>query len=228
MGKSGVNHPRLILPVPALPYRYRPVLQGALLPDGSRPVHRHHAAQALATGTCPLPGVVGELRAGELVHPHPAAAAVHIDLKLPVPLFGLLPAVGGRDKLPAVGTSANAQLLVHHAQLGIEVGGGAHGGARVAVGRPALRDQDGRGQPPYRAHPGPADALPAHGLQVLPLTLLVEEVHRQGGLARPGHTGEDHQFVPGDVHGEVPQIALPGVLNVDPLRHTLPPFLSPV
>ena len=56
-------------------------------------------------------------------------------------------------------------------------------------------------------------------LDVAALALGVDRVEGEGGLARAGEAGEDHELVPRDLEVDVLQVVLAGAANDDPVRH---------
>ena len=83
----------------------------------------------------------------------------------------------------AGGAAAHPQLFEQHAKAGVNVGGGANGGAGVFVGA-ALADEDRGPGAPNPFHLWFGDSLEAHGLQVLALAFHVKNVPQKGGFAR--------------------------------------------
>ena len=91
---------------------------------------------------------------------------------------------------------------VEQTQIVVDLGDGADGGTRVAVGG-FLVDGYRRGEALDEVDVGLihlAEELPGvgtEGLDVAPLALGEDGVEGQRGLARPGQAGEDDQGVPG-------------------------------
>ena len=107
-----------------------------------------------------------------------------------------------RDPLPAHRAVRCASAGVEQTQVVVDLGDGADGGARVAIGG-LLVDGYRRGKALDEVDVGLihlAEELPGvgtEGLDVAALALGEDGVEGQGGLARPGQAGEDDQGVPG-------------------------------
>ena len=105
---------------------------------------------------------------------------------------------------PALGAVGHADARVHQAQVIVDLGDGAHGGARVAAGG-LLVDGDGRGQALDHVHlrlVHLAQELPGvagQGFHISALALGIDGVEGQGRLSRAGQAGHDDQLVAGKV-----------------------------
>ena len=97
------------------------------------------------------------------------------------------------------------------AQVVVDLGDRAHGGARVLAGG-LLLDRDRRRKPLEQVHvrlvhlPEELAGVGGQRLHVAALPLGVEGVKGQGGLARAGQAGEDDEFVAGQVNRDVLQV----------------------
>ena len=129
------------------------------------------------------------------------------------------------DLLAADGTVGGAHPGPEQTEVVIDLRHGAHGGPGVLAGG-LLVDGNSRGQPVDIVHVGLfhlAQEHPGVGAQRLhipPLALGIDGVEGQGGLARPGQAGEDHQFVPWDGHVDVFQVVHPGALDDNMTVHS--------
>jgi hypothetical protein len=123
-----------------------------------------------------------------------------------------------------------ADLGEEQAQVVVQLGGGAHRGARGAH-RVLLLERDGGPDVLDAVHVGPIEALQEHAgvggqrLDVAPLAFCEERVEGQGGLARAGDPGDHGDAVVGNVDGDVLQVVLPGSLDPEPdgLGHSSDP-----
>ena len=117
----------------------------------------------------------------------------------------------GADRVAALGTVGLAGAAEQQAQVVVDLGDRAHGGARVPAGG-FLLDGDRGGQPLEQVHVRLvhlAEELAGIGGQrfhVAALSLGVEGVKGQGGLARAGQPGENDEFVAGQVNRDVLQV----------------------
>ena len=117
----------------------------------------------------------------------------------------------GADRVAALGTVGLAGAAEQQAQVVVDLGDRAHGGARVPAGG-FLLDGDRGGQPLEQVHVRLvhlAEELAGIGGQrfhVAALSLGVEGVKGQGGLARAGQAGENDEFVAGQVNRDVLQV----------------------
>ena len=104
---------------------------------------------------------------------------------------------------------------VEHAQVVVHLGDGAHGRAGIRGGG-LLLDGDGGREPADAIVAGLvhlAEELPGVGAQafdVASLSLGVEGVEGERGLARAGDAGQDDQTLLGDLHGDVLEVVLAG------------------
>ena len=147
---------------------------------------------------------------------HHEAGALRQLKQLVHDLLGGLPG----DGLAAHRAVGPADAGPEQAHVVVDLGDGAHRGARVA-GRGLLVDRHRRGQPldevdvrlvhPAQEHAG----VGGQGLHVAPLTLREDGVEREGGLPGSGQTREHHHGVTrnGEVH--VLEVVLAGTLDHD-------------
>ncbi|MNV51125.1 hypothetical protein D3C71_1431640 [compost metagenome] len=129
------------------------------------------------------------------------------------------------QRVAVVGAARAAHAGVQQAQVVVDLGDRAHGGARVVRGR-LLLDRDGRGQAldvvqvRLLHH---AQELPGIGRQRLHVTALafgVDGVEGQRRLARAGQAGDDNQLVAGQVEIDVLEIVRPRAADADEIhRH---------
>ena len=124
----------------------------------------------------------------------------------------LLGRLGG-DRAAAVVTVGLADPGPQQAQVVVDLGDRAHGGARVARGG-LLVDRDGRRQALDGVHVGLVHLaqelarVGAQGLDVAALALGVDGVEGQRRLARAGQAGDDHQRVARQPDVDVLQVVL--------------------
>ncbi len=143
-----------------------------------------------------LAGGGGEQAVGHLLHGLPADGTVALRAEL---------AADAREEQP---------------EVVVDLGGGGHGGARVAGGG-ALLDRDGRREPVdvvdvRLLHLAEELArVGGEALHVAPLPLGVDGVEGQARLARAAHPGDHHQPVAGDLQGDVLEVVLAGSANGD-------------
>ncbi len=110
-----------------------------------------------------------------------------------------------------VGAEGRAGARVEQAQVVVDLGDRAHGGARVVRGG-LLLDADRRAQALDHVDIGlvhQLQELPRVGTQALdvaPLTFRIERVERQARLARSRQPGDDHQLVARDVDVDVLEV----------------------
>jgi hypothetical protein len=135
------------------------------------------------------------------------------------------------DGVRGDGLAAAPALHVAHprpeqAHVIVDLRDGADAGARVARSG-LLLDGDGGGQPVDGIDVGLAHLLEelagvgGQGLDVTALPFGVDGVEGQRGLARPGHTGDDHQLVARDLHVDVLEVVSARPFD-DYLFHPLP------
>ena len=109
---------------------------------------------------------------------------------------------------------------VEQAQVVVDLGDGADGGARVVAGG-LLLDADGRRQALDDIDIGfvhQLQELPRIGgkaLDVTPLAFGIQRVEGQAGLARARQPGDHHQRVPGDVQVDVLQVVRARTADAD-------------
>ena len=183
MFQRAVKCAGLVFAIAPLPPGHGAFFQRKMFVYRGAAIHCHNPAQAGAGGASPLFGIKRKMGAGELWHPVAAAAAIHPHQKFTALLFCGFHTVGCTDRLPAGGAAAHPQLFEQHAKAGVNVSGGANGGAGVFVGA-ALADEDRGPGAPNPFHLGFGDSLEAHGLQVLALAFHVKNVPQKGGFAR--------------------------------------------
>ena len=117
----------------------------------------------------------------------------------------------------AVGTAGTGK---EQAQVVVDLGGGAHGGARILVGGLLLDADDGR-EAGDLVDIGPLHAaeevagVGREGLDIAALTLGEDGVEGQAGLARAAEPGDDGEGVVGDDAVDVLQIVYPRTIYVD-------------
>ena len=138
------------------------------------------------------------------------------------------------DRLPfnrpaALGAVGMADAGEQQAQVIVDLGDGAHGGAGV-VGNPLLVDGDSRREPFDIVHVGLVHSAQklagvcGKRLDVAALSLGIDGVKGQGALTRTGHAGDNNQLAPGDGDVDVLEVVLPGPFyNDEILGHNLPP-----
>ena len=131
-----------------------------------------------------------------------------------------------RDGPPAVGAVRVADAGVEQAQVVVDLGDGADGGARVAGGR-LLVDGDRR-----RETLDAVDVRLVHlaeelarvggeALDVAALALGVDRVEGERRLARPGEAGDDDEAVARQPQGDVLEVVLAGAVDDEVAGHTL-------
>ncbi len=117
------------------------------------------------------------------------------------------------DGPAAVGAVGRAHRGVEQAQVVVDLGDGADGGAGAAAGG-LLLDGDGRAEPLDRVHVGPLDLVEKlarvgrERLHIAALALGVDGVEGERALARAGEAGDHRERVAGDAHIDVAQIVL--------------------
>ncbi len=184
------------------------LVEDDLLVQGSRLAVHDDAGEA-------VPGKLGELLPvlplaaahdrGQDLHPLPLAHPHHGVDDLGDGLLADLPAAGEAVDRPDGG--------VQEAQVVVDLGDGAHRGARVLADR-FLLDGDGGGEPLDRVDVGLLHLLEelagvgGEGLDVPPLPLRVDRVEGQRRLPRARDPGDHDQAVPGDLHVDVLQVVL--------------------
>ena len=124
------------------------------------------------------------------------------------------------DALAALPAVDLAHARPQQAQVVVDLGDGAHAGARIAGSGP-LPDGDGRRQPVDGIHVGLAPLLEElagigrQRLDVAALAFGVDGVEGQRGLARAGQAGDDHQLVARDLHVDILQVVLARAFDDD-------------
>ena len=137
--------------------------------------------------------------------------------QLEEPVDDLLRALPG-DRLAAHRAVRAAGAREEQAQVVVDLGDGADGGARVAVGG-LLVDRDRRRQPLDEVDVGLvhlAEELPGVGgqrLDVAALALGEDRVEGQAGLPRPGQAGEHDEAVAGQLDADVLEVVLAGTTD---------------
>ena len=120
----------------------------------------------------------------------------------------------GAHGAAARGTVGGAGARPQEAQIVVDLGDGAHGGARVAAGG-ALLDGDRGGQSLDHIHIGllhDAEELPGvggEGLDVAALPLRVDGVEGERRLPGPGQPGDDDEPVARQFDVDVAEVVLP-------------------
>jgi hypothetical protein len=190
-------------------------------------------------------------RLGDRVH-HPvdpgAAEALRLELAEQVGVLPLALAHDGREQLEAAagleledavddllrglaGDVAAADRAVRtpgagveQAEVVVDLGDGAHGGARVAVGRLLVDRDRGRealDEVDVRLVHLPEELAGVRGeaLDVAALALGEDRVERQRRLARPGQPGEDDHRVAREVERDVLEVVLSGATDDEAIGH---------
>ena len=132
------------------------------------------------------------------------------------------------DLPAAVGAVGDTDAGVHQAQIIMDLGHRAYGGARIA-GRGLLVNADGRAQTLDQigvglVHlPQKLARVGGHAFHIAALTLGVDGIKGQAALARAAQAGEHDQLVPwqGNVH--IFQVVFPCALYNDGIVHVSPP-----
>ena len=125
------------------------------------------------------------------------------------------------DDLVAARAVEDADLGEQELQVVVQLGHGADRGAR-GLYRPGLVDGDGGRDVLDGVDVGLLHAVEElarvrrEALDVAALALRVEDVERDGGLARPADAGHHRQRVEGNLEVEVLEVVLPGAANVYP------------
>ena len=175
-----------------------------------------------------LPGVLKDLLVGALLaaddrcHDLDAGAFGQGEHLVDDLIDGLLP-----DLLAALGAVGGAHPGPQQAEVVVDLGDGAHGGAGVFAGG-LLVDGDGGGEAVDVVHIGLLHLAQEHagvrgeGLHIPALPLGVDGVEGQAGLARAGEAREHYQLVPGNIHVHIFQIVLPCAFDVDMVEHKFP------
>ena len=110
-----------------------------------------------------------------------------------------------------VGAEGRAGAGIQQAQVVVDLGDGAHGGARVVAGG-LLLDADGRAQALDHVHIGLVHQLQklprvgAQALHITPLAFCVQRIEGQARLARAAQAGDHHQLVARNVEVDVLQV----------------------
>ncbi len=133
-------------------------------------------------------------------------------------------------RAPALVAVLAADACEEHAEVVVDLGDGAHRRAGIVAGR-LLLDADGRAQAADVVVLGLLD-LPeelsrvgGEGFHVAALTLGVDGVEGEGGLAGAGRSGEDHQLVLGNPRVDLLQVVLGRSADLDDFvatRHSYP------
>ena len=129
-------------------------------------------------------------------------------------------ALGLEGVLGVVGAVGRAGARVEQAQVVVDLGDGAHRGARVVAGG-LLLDGDRRREAFDEVHVGlfhELQELPRVGRQgfhIAPLALGVKGVEGQRGLAGAGQAGDHRELVAGDVEGDVFEVVGAGTADFD-------------
>ncbi len=117
------------------------------------------------------------------------------------------------DGPAAVGAVRRANRGVEQAQVVVDLGDGAHGGARAAAGG-LLLDGDGRTEALDGVHVGPLDLVEklarvgGERLDIAALALGIDGVEGERALAGAGEAGDHRERVARDAHVDVAQIVL--------------------
>ena len=124
------------------------------------------------------------------------------------------------DGAAAVGAVGQAGAGVKEAEVVVDLGLGADGGARVAAGA-TLVDGDGGGEALDVVDVGllhlaeELAGVGGEGLDVAALAFGVDGVEGEGGFAGAGEAGDDDELVAGDVDVDVLEVMLAGAANDD-------------
>ena len=132
------------------------------------------------------------------------------------------------DRAPAVGAVRVADPRVQHAEVVVDLGDGADGGARVPAGG-LLVDRDGRREPLDEVDvgllhlPQELPGVRRQRLHVPPLALGVDRVEGERGLPGAGQAREHDQLVTREVERDVLEVVLTGAVDDKPVgAHTEP------
>src|SRR5439155_181379 len=123
----------------------------------------------------------------------------------------------------------HADAREEHAQVVVDLGDGADGGARILAGR-LLLDRDRGREPLDRVDLGLLhllEELPRVGgerLDVAALALGVDGVEGERGLARAREPRQDDELVPGELHVDVLEVVLASTTHHDPIAGHGPPL----
>ncbi len=127
-------------------------------------------------------------------------------------LHNLLGGLAG-DGPAAVGAVGRAHRGIKQAQIVVDFGDGADGGAGAAAGG-LLLDGDGRAEPLDRVHVGPLDLVEelarvgGERLDVAALALGIDGVEGERALAGAGKPGDHGERIAGNAHVDVAQVVL--------------------
>ena len=130
------------------------------------------------------------------------------------------------DLLAALGAVGRAHPGPQEAQVVVDLGHRTHRGAGVFRGG-LLVDGDGGGESVDVVHigllhlPQKHPGIGGEGLHIPPLSLGVDGVKGQGGLAAAREAGEHHQLVPGDIHIDVFQVVFPCAFDKNMVEHSI-------
>ncbi len=131
------------------------------------------------------------------------------------------------DRGAVVRAVRRAGARVEEAQVVVDLGDGADGGARVLAGG-LLLDRDGGGEPLDRVHvrllhqPEELPGVGGEGLDVAALALGVDGVEGEGRLAGSGEAGDDGQGPAGDLDVDVAEVVFPrSAYDQAVVRHSL-------
>ncbi len=117
------------------------------------------------------------------------------------------------DGPAAVGAMGCADRGVEQAQVVVDLGDGADGGAWAAAGG-LLLDGDGRAKALNGVHIGALDLVEelagvgGEGFDVAALAFGIDGVEGQRALARAGEAGDHRERIAGDAHADVAQVVL--------------------
>jgi hypothetical protein len=123
--------------------------------------------------------------------------------------------IGGlaADGPAAIGAVGRADGCVEQAQVIVDFGDGAHGGAGAAAGG-LLLDGDGGAEAFNGIHIGPLDlveelaSIGGEGFNVAALALGINRIESERALAGAGEAGNHREGVAGNAHADVAQIVL--------------------
>ncbi len=127
-----------------------------------------------------------------------------------------------RQRQAVVRAVRRARAREQQAQVVVDLGHRAHGGARVVAGG-LLLDGNGRRQTLDQVHIGlvqPPQELPRIGRQALHIAALpfgIQRIERQAGLARARQPGDHHELVARDVQVDVLEVVRARPADADAL-----------
>lgn len=127
------------------------------------------------------------------------------------------------DRFVALDAELCTEPSIEHAHVVVDLGDGAHGRARIATGR-FLINRDGGGQAFDRVKLGlfhltdKLSGISGKGFDIATLPFCKDGIKSQAGFSRPGHPGDDHKFLLGQIQVDVLEVMLPGALDLDAIQ----------